>query len=306
MLSTGDWLRPTEALADDSTESAAYTFHQWHCGGNCSLKCSVRDGRLVQVEPNDWPGEPKFKTICQKGISEVQHIYGDTRIQTPLKRVGERGSGEFESITWDEAFEECAKQLKAVQEKYGDAGVMYDSCLEPWTGFAFFSNFLKGQMQGEDIEGVDVGIGNGFDPALGRDSTYEMLSTNQITDWKRAKTIIHLGTNIIETNLVYDRWFFDAREAGAKMWCVDPNFSTTAGKCDEWMPIRPGTDDALLLGMISLIIDNGWYNEPYILANTSMPFLIDGQGKLIRTNGSEEGMGRRGAERRTPSRSGTP
>ena len=288
--SYANWLKPVSNAYASSAPSTAYTFHQQHCGGNCSLKCTVRDGRLVQVEPNDWPGEPKFNTICLKGISEVQHIYGDTRIQTPLKRVGERGNGEFISVSWDEALDYCAESIKNIQQKYGEAAVMYDSCLEPTTGFSFLKDFLKGQTQGEDVEGVDVGIGNGFDPALGRDGSYEMLATNQVTDWTRAKTIIHLGTNIIETNLVYNRWFFDAKEAGAKMWCVDPNFSTTAGKCAEWMPIKPGTDNALLLGMITLIIENKWYDEPYILANTSLPFLIDAQGKLVRTNGFEEGV----------------
>ncbi len=285
------WLKPSDkAYAESMGEKTAYTFHQQHCGGNCSLMCTVRDGRLVQVAPNEWPGEPKFNTICLKGISEIQHIYGDTRIQTPLKRVGERGSGDFISVSWDEALDECAKQIKTVQSKYGDSAVMFDSCLEPLLGFSFLSDFLKGQMQGEDVEGVDVGIGNGFDPALGRDGTYEMLATNQVTDWKRARTIIHLGTNIVETNLVYNRWFFDAKEAGAKMWCVDPHFSNTASKCDEWLPIKPGTDNALLLGMITLIIDNKWYNEPYVLANTSLPFLVDEKGMLVRAKGPEAGV----------------
>ena len=299
-VSYESWLKPSTDVYADSPETTAYTFHQQHCGGCCSLECTVRDGRLVQVAPNDWPGEPQFKTICLKGISEIQHIYGDTRIQTPLKRVGDRGSGQFVSVSWDDALEECAQQIQAVQAKYGDAGIMLDSSLEPLTGFCFLGDFLKGQLQGEDVEGVDVGIGNGFDPALGRDGTYEMLATNQITDWARAKTIIHLGTNILESNLVYDRWFFDAKEAGAKMWCVDPHFSTTAGKCDEWMPIKPGTDNALLLGMITLIIENQWYDEDYILANTSLPFLIDGQGMLVRTNGPEEGVPEEGSGETNP------
>lgn len=291
------WLKPAEkAYADDASERTAFTFHQWHCGGNCSLKCTVRDGRMVQVEPNKWEGEPRFNTICLKGISEVQHIYGESRIQTPLKRVGERGSGEFVSISWDEAFEECAKRIKEVQAKYGNKGMLFDSCLEPRTGFQFLEGFLKGQIQDEDIEGVDVGIGNGFDPALGRYTNEEMLATNSLGDWDKTSTIIHLGTNIVETNLVYDRWFMDAKEAGAKMWCVDPNYSSTASKCDEWMPIQPGTDSALLLGMITLVLDNKWYDEAYCVQHTSFPFLVDkATGMLARNQQSkdapEEGSG---------------
>lgn len=302
MLSYDAWLKPAKtAFANEGGEKVAYTFHQWHCGGNCSLKCTVRDGRLVQVEPNDWPGESRFNTVCLKGISEVQHIYGDSRIQTPLKRVGERGSGQFVSISWDEAFDECAKQIKAVQEKYGNQAVLFDSCLEPRTGFMFMADFLKGQIQDEDIEGVDVGIGNGFDPALGRYTNTEMLATNCLGDWDKTNTIIHLGTNIIETNLVYGRWFMDAKESGAKMWCVDPNYSSTASKCDEWMPIQPGTDSALLLGMITTVLENGWYNEDYCLKYTDFPFLIDkSTGMLARTNGSSKDAPEEGSASENP------
>lgn len=295
--SYGTWLKPTEALAESADEKIAYTFHQWHCGGNCSFKCTVRDGRMVQVEPNDWPGEKKFNTICLKGISEVQHIYGDTRIQTPLKRVGERGSGQFVSISWDEAFDECAKQIKAVQDKYGNQAMLFDTCLEPRTGFTFIADFLKGQIQDEDIEGVDVGIGNGMDPALGRYDNQEMLATCSVADWVHSNTILMLGTNIPESGLVYNRWFFDAKEAGAKMWTIDPHYTTAAGKSDEWMPIQPGTDAALLLGMISLVIENKWYDEDFMLKYTSFPFLIDKATGMLERNkqtkdAPEEGSGK--------------
>lgn len=296
------WLKPAEAVADtgDADEKVAYTFHQWHCGGNCSLKCTVRDGRLVQVEPNDWKGEKRFNTICLKGISEVQHIYGDTRIQTPLKRVGERGSGQFVSISWDEAFDECAKQIKAVQKKYGNGGLLVDSCLEPRTGFAFLFDFLKGANQDEDIEGVDVGIGNGMDPAFGRYDNEEMLATCSVADWVHSKTIIMLGTNLNESGLVYNRWFFDAKDAGAKMWTVDPHFTTTAGKSDEWLPIQPGTDAALLLGMISEVIKNKWYDEGFMLEHTTFPFLIDKKTGLLVREHETEGAPEPGSGKKNP------
>lgn len=290
------WLKPNKAMADSTDEKIAYTFHQHHCGGDCMLKCTVRDGRLVQVEPSNWPGEPKFNTICVKGISEVQHIYGDTRIQTPLKRVGERGSGDFVSISWDEAFEECANQIKAVQSKYGNQALLLDSSLEPRTGFSFIADFLKGQEQDEDIEGVDVGIGNGMDPAFGRYDNQEMLATCSVADWVHSKTIIMLGTNLPESSLIYNRWYFDAREAGAKMWTVDPHYTTGACKSDEWLPIQPGTDGALLLGMISLVIQNDWYDRDFMVRYTNFPFLIDkSTGMLARDtetkDAPEEGSG---------------
>ena len=103
MATADGWLAPASAEAAPE-EHVARTYHQSHCGGMCSLACTVRDGRMVKVQPNGV-GNHDFQTICLKGISEVAHIYGKGRVQTPLKRVGERGSGQFEPISWDEALD---------------------------------------------------------------------------------------------------------------------------------------------------------------------------------------------------------
>ena len=95
VISTEEWQANAEAA-----ETTACTYHQSHCGGMCSLKCTVRDGRMVKIEPNPAVDKP-WRTICLKGISEISHIYGQGRVQAPLKRVGERGSGQFERISWD-------------------------------------------------------------------------------------------------------------------------------------------------------------------------------------------------------------
>ena len=134
MATADGWLAPASAEAAPE-EHVARTYHQSHCGGMCSLACTVRDGRMVKVQPNGV-GNPDFQTICLKGISEVAHIYGKGRVQTPLKRVGERGSGQFEPISWDEALDEVAFARARGQRVYVetcpqylalDDGVYYDA-----------------------------------------------------------------------------------------------------------------------------------------------------------------------------------
>ena len=122
MASVDGWLAPATAEAAPE-EHVARTYHQSHCGGMCSLACTVRDGRMVKVQPNGV-GNPDFQTICLKGISEVAHIYGKGRVQTPLKRVGERGSGQFEPISWDEALDEIAELIKTTQDSYGRDSIL--------------------------------------------------------------------------------------------------------------------------------------------------------------------------------------
>ena len=105
MTSSSNWLAPVEANADEGAEErVAYTYHQKHCRGNCMLKCTVRDGRLCKIEPN-MAAAKGFQSVCLKGLSEIQHVYSADRIQSPMKRVGERGSGEFVAISWDEALD---------------------------------------------------------------------------------------------------------------------------------------------------------------------------------------------------------
>ena len=101
-----------------ASETLGFTYHNEHCLCNCMLQCTVRDGRLAMIQPRENE-DKRFQNVCLKGISEVQNIYGDARIQRPMKRVGERGSGEFEAISWDEAFQMIAENFKAIQDKYG-------------------------------------------------------------------------------------------------------------------------------------------------------------------------------------------
>lgn len=274
MLDCSEWLGTARA---ETAERIARTYHQSHCGGMCSLACTVRDGRLVKVQPNGV-GNPNFQTICLKGISEVAHIYGKGRVQTPLKRVGERGSGQFEPITWDEALDEIADLIKSTQNAHGKDSIMVVTTAE--SDFGFLAPMLGAQTGGFD--GIDVGTGNGLDPAMGFGSGYAMCAP-EARDWKRSKLVLTVGSNYCESSLPNVFTFFDAKEAGAHMVTVDPHYSTTASKSDEWIPIEPGTDAALFLGMTSHIVDKGLIDEDFVKQHTSLPFLVDADtGLLIR------------------------
>lgn len=277
MATSQDWLVPTQAHAEGDGEYTAYTYHQSHCGGMCSLACTVRDGRLVSVQPNNCV-EDRYETICVKGISEVQHIYSDHRIQTPLKRTGERGSGEFTPISWDEALDEMCDTLKTLQDEHGRDCVVISTGAE--ANFPWLAALLGAQVDGSS--GIDVGTGNGLDPAIGFGGGYAM-ATCEARDWVNSNMVLNVGSNFLESSLPNVRLFFEAKETGTRMVTVDPHFSTTAGKSDQWVPIVPGTDAALFLGMVSVILDEELYDEDFVLNHTSLPFLVDVKtGALLR------------------------
>lgn len=282
MTSTDGWLAPATAHAA-AEEHKACTFHYRHCQCNCHLKCTVRDGRLVHIEPNEWPNK-RNETVCLKGISEIQHTYSKDRIQTPLKRVGERGEGKFTAISWDEALDTVANKIKEIQEKHGSEAICFQKAVD--TLSTNLNKLLKGQENPH--RGIDIGLGNGFSPALA-ESGQQGAASNEITDWKNAKTIINVGCNSLETCMVTAKYFFDAKDAGAEIITLDPNFCTTAAKSSRWIPMVAGTDPALYLGMTSIILDNNWHNEPYLKANTSMPFLVKrSDGSLLRQSPTDD------------------
>lgn len=268
MTGCSSWLGATKQTAAE--ERVAYAVHQTHCHGDCSLKCTVRDNRICLIEPNDAYKGTRYATVCLKGISEIQHIYSADRIQTPMKLVGERGSGEFESITWDEAFSILEERLGDIRSKYGKQSI--------FIGYATESrmDYLPKVFQctASPGDGYDIGVANGLDPAIGFGNGFG-FAPNCTRDWAYAKTLLIVGTNFLESALAQSRTFFDAKDAGCHIICVDTNYSTTACKADEWVPIKPATDAALFLGMITKIIDEGWYDENFMKANTVFPCLIN-------------------------------
>ncbi len=276
-------LAPVRAGAsEDSAEHKACTLHQTHCSGSCSLQCTVRDGRLVKIEPNDNTPE-RYSVLCLRGLSEVQRIYGEGRVQVPLKRVGQRGAGEFEAVSWDDALDDICNRIKEIQQDQGNNAVLVAQSGEPGVDFHFMSSILSSATTGAQNQGIDVGTGNGFDPTLGGVGGGFAMVTSEPRDWVHSKLVLTVGSNFCESSLVSSREFFEAKEAGAKMVTVDPHFSTTASKSDEWVPIEPGTDGALFLGMISHIVNHNLIDEEFVQQHTSLPFLVDeSTGKLMR------------------------
>ncbi|MCI8365978.1 MAG: molybdopterin-dependent oxidoreductase [Eggerthellaceae bacterium] len=265
----GSSLAATEAEAA-AEERVAYTYHNEHCLCNCMLKCTVRDGNLVMIEPraND---DYRFQNICMKGISELQNIYGEARIQYPMKRTGERGSGQFERISWDEAFAMIAENLQRVIDKYGPESLWIQYSTEASQRFTpLLASILGAQAGGAN--GYDLGQGNGQAQAFGWSGLFAL---NTMWGWPEAKTVILANCNVLETGMMWSRGMLEAQEAGTRFICLDPRFSVTASKADQWVNLTAGTDPALFLTMTNYILENGLYDEEHILTHTALPSLIN-------------------------------
>ena len=119
-----------EALADEAPaaagEKAVHAVCTVNCTSRCHLRGTVRDGKLVRVEPGDMPGRPGYANACLRSMSYIQRLQDENaRVMYPMRRTGERGSGEFERITWDEAIDAIAEKLNAVLAKDPQAASFY-------------------------------------------------------------------------------------------------------------------------------------------------------------------------------------
>jgi len=241
VAATGNLLAPTNAHAE-SEERVAHLCHQFHCLTGCNLKCTIRDEKISIIEPSDLVKDKRHSTICLRGINEVDHIYSEDRIKVPMKRVGERGEGKFEQISWDEAIKTIADNLKEAQQKYGEGSVFIRKSTEAGIGFDFITQLLRADSGGN--WGLDRGQANGLGPAFG---PWSYLPNRSAWEMKDATTIIELSHNPLESAMVWSRPLIDAKEAGAYIVCIDPRFTGTAAKSNgslkrsycPWMSISP-------------------------------------------------------------------
>ncbi|GMV85730.1 MAG: hypothetical protein AMXMBFR80_15850 [Dehalococcoidia bacterium] len=285
--------KPIAAVAGD--EKVISTYCPPNCGGRCVLDCTVRDGRFVKVEPGQHP-DPRYTAICVRGLTHPQRVYSPDRIKYPMKRVGERGEGKFERISWEEALDTIAAKLKEASESYEPGSIVFTGTSGgSTTDYGRLAALLKvgllnGYMASKDrATGIDIGNVQGMILTYGLDFGNFFSDANEWTDRANARLVIIWGNNPAETAMTSMRFLFDAQAAGTKVVVVDPRYSATAMHADWWVHPRPGTDPALAWGMISVIIDEGLVDEEFVLAHTIGPMLIrQTDGKYVQTPLPEE------------------
>lgn len=282
-------LEPSESAqaASDATEYS-YACCSYNCTSRCLLKGHVRDGKLVAVEPGEMPGRPDYANACLRAMSYIERIQNeDLRVMYPMKRIGERGSGEFERISWDQAIDEIAERMEESKSKYGSTACSFYSFTGNQSKLAMQSSTRFAACYGGttwDIEGImgDHGASMGMKMVYGvirgaHDTRDYEENSNMIVIW---------GRNLADTHTSELRYIVRARERGAKIVYIDPRFSSTATIADQWIPIKPGGDSALALGMINWIIQNDLHDKEFLSKHSCGSLLVrDDDGTYLRGEG---------------------
>jgi DMSO reductase family type II enzyme molybdopterin subunit len=251
--------------------------------GGCPWRVYTKDGKILREEqaamlPAIETGIPDMNPMgCQKGASWSRCHYSQDRVTQPLKRVGERGEGKFEPVTWDEALTDIADaMLDAIQEQ-GAESVL--TLLTPEPGAAparLFSQLLGTPLTDGNAEFQD------FSP--GWHITWGLFNpTASMDDWFLAELTLIWHANPVYTNIHWYHYVAESRYNGGEVVTIAPDYSPSAVHADYHVPVRIGTDAALALGMCKVIIDAGLYKKQFVQEQTDLPLLVrKDNGRFLR------------------------
>jgi anaerobic selenocysteine-containing dehydrogenase len=230
-----------------------------NCHGGCGVLVYVRDGRINKIE-----GDPEFPTnrssMCSKGLATVQLVYHPDRVKHPLKRVGNKGEGKWQPISWDEALDTIAGKLKQVKAEYGAESVVL--------GFGTGRNYESFLYRFANLWGTPNVLTAGhmcYGPRIA--ATAITCGKLPVSDYDANPACVMVwGNNVVWTNPDEQIGTRLSRTLakGARLIVVDPRLTFLAGKADIWLQLRPGTDTALALGMANVIIGEELYDKEFV------------------------------------------
>lgn len=244
-----------------------------NCGGRCLLVAVVEDGRIVRLEADDRETDDLARprlVACPRGRAYLGRQYHPDRLTRPLVRTGRRGEGKFAPIGWDEALDRVADAIRRTRERYGNGALFV-----PY-GTGAYSNTNGSHLARRLLYayGGCLDIENSYSWAATNRATPTVYGTrvtgNRRQDWVNTRYLLMWGWNPAEmidgTNTA---WFVRrARERGARVVCIDPRKTLSAiGLADEWIPIRPGTDTAMMVAMAFVMIREGLYDADFVASH---------------------------------------
>ena len=282
------------AQQDASTTADEQTFVslcRGNCIGGCCLDVTVRDGKVVKVLPHEMPN-PKYTRCCLKGQTNIVRLYDEHRLKYPLKRATwspddprpeERGKGEWERVTWDEALDAIANKWTELRERYGNEALAFHHVGATTTDLSYSSPCrLEAVLGACEYGGVaDMAFMSHIVKTIGMG---EMYTGSEPYDEENAKLILIWGSNCTESQMQDWRFVMNAvQNNGAKIYAVMPSFTMGVSKSDYWLRVKPTTDAILALAMCNIIIDEDIIDHEFVTQHTVAPFLIKEDGTYLRT-----------------------
>lgn len=274
-----------------NAENVIMTTCHDHCCSVCLLKLHVRNGIITKVETDDGP-EPQNRA-CARGRAYRQYVYHPDRLMYPLRRTGRRGEGKFERISWDEAMDTVASEIKRVKDTYGAASnILLCSCGD--VGWLHNGGLIdRVLVHAGGYTGVlgNVSCEATWYASMAHYGTDNLVTGNTRDSLLKSKLIILWGWNPVVTKGYGNTHYYLSlvKKANIRVIAVDPRYTPTAQLlADQWIPIRPGTDTALLIAMAYVIItenleDQGFLDKYTIGFNKFKTYVLGKEDGLPKT-----------------------
>jgi len=260
------------------TETATYRTIAWSagagCHGGCGQQLFLEDGKLTRIEGDEQNPWNQGRS-CPKVLALTQYMYHPDRITQPLKRVGKRGEGKFEPISWDEAYDLVEKRFGAIKAKYGaESAIFVQGTGRDIGGPITFLAYSFGSPNW-----VQLGLSGHscYTPRLVAMKTvvgdYMVADCSQFLEkryedpqWVPPEVIITWGQDSTTgcPDGFYGHWIVDCMKRGSKIISVDPRNTWLTSRAVHHLQLRPGTDGALALGMLNVIINEGLYDKEFV------------------------------------------
>ncbi|HEJ9095115.1 TPA: selenate/tellurate reductase subunit YnfE [Serratia odorifera] len=266
----------SHAAAKTAEDKVVWGACSVNCGSRCALRLHVRDDEVYWVETDntgtDSYGDHQVRA-CLRGRSIRRRINHPERLNYPMKRVGKRGEGKFKRISWEQAYSEIVSNLQRIVANYGNKAVYIN----------YTSGIVGGNItRSSPYASLVARLMNCYGGFLGHYGTYSTAQIacampytygsnqgNSTSDIENSKLVVLFGNNPAETRMSgggITYYLEQARErSNARMIVIDPRYTdTAAGREDEWIPIRPGTDAALVAGMAHVLIAENLVDQPFL------------------------------------------
>lgn len=269
------------------------------CHGGCGVLAHVKDGKLVKLEGD--PSHPWNQgRLCARALAMTQYVENPGRLRKPLIRVGERGSGKWREASWEEAYDLIETRMKKIRSEFGPESVVFSMGtgrdIGPWIcmlAYAFGSPNVMFALSGNAcysprIAALDTVQGDFcvFDAGQWLEKRFEDPS------YRAPETMIIWGYNIPATcpDNLFGHWIVDLMKRGTKIISIDPRLSFFASRAKHWLAVRPGTDAAMAMGFLNVIIKEDLYQKEWVRRWTNAGHLLrEDTGKLLRESELRQG-----------------
>lgn len=262
------------------------------CKSRCGCISVVEDGKLVAVEPD--PTHPTGRQLCAKGRAAPDIVHGSERLLYPLKRTRPKGAEDpgWRRITWDEALEYTAAEMRRVAAAQGPEAVAFAVTSPSATAISDHISWVERLIRafGSPNSLFSTEICNWHKDFA---TEYSYGAWTGAPDFEKTGCLMLWGHNPSTGWLAQAAAAADARARGARLVVVDPRSAGLANKADQWLRVRPGSDGALALGIAGVMIREAWFDREFVACWTNGCFLVRGDnGRFLRAADLASGAGR--------------